>query len=204
MTYIEKMEEKKWHFEDELEKINSERDMQSWWVEFLRWNRWNVETEVSPRGSRDRADLIIQCYDYPPIGVELKYEPTGRNMGKALHQINDKYRNQRYPGFGKVNLWAVSVFHNNTNHHVYRPLNNTKPGYRELFCFYGIGWMGMSLQPSIDFSYSDKRCKVGLGDANYRGSSRIGFGDFKVIERKVANSVGGQARRSVQGQLTSF
>jgi len=192
MSRIEQREERLWRFEDRLDAIDSEKDMQKWWIEFLRYNKWMVEAEVSPRGSADRADLIIQRGDSPPIGIELKYEATGRDIGEGLHQITDKYRNKQYPGFGFVNLWALSILNTSMNPQVHRPTNNTMPRIRELLCFYGIGTLGVSLHPTIDFSYSDKRCKVGLGDAKYPGETRWPDADFSVIERKVAESVGGE------------
>jgi len=204
MSQIEQFEEQLWQFEDSLEAIESEADMQAWWIEFLRYNKWTVESEVSPRGSSNRADLIIQRGHTPPIGIELKYEASGRDIGQALHQITDKYRNRHYPGFGFVNLWGLSVLNSSMNPKVRRPVNNEMPRIRELFCVYGIGTVGVSLHPAIDFSYSDRRCKVGLGDAKYPGDTREAATDFEAIEEKVASSVGGCKRKATQSGLSRY
>jgi len=204
MSQIEHFEEQLWQFEDRLDAIESEADMQAWWIEFLRYNKWTVESEVSPRGSSNRADLIIQRGHTPPIGIELKYEASGRDIGQALHQITDKYRNRHYPGFGFVNLWGLSVLNSSMNPKVRRPVNNEMPRIRELFCVYGIGTVGVSLHPAIDFSYSDRRCKVGLGDAKYPGDTREAATDFEAIEEKVASSVGGCKRKATQSGLSRY
>jgi len=204
MSQIEHFEEQLWQFEDRLDAIDSEADMQAWWIEFLRYNKWTVESEVSPRGSSNRADLIIQRGHTPPIGIELKYEASGRDIGQALHQITDKYRNRHYPGFGLVNLWGLSVLNSSMNPKVRRPVNNEMPRIRELFCVYGIGTVGVSLHPAIDFSYSDRRCKVGLGDAKYPGDTREASTDFEAIEEKVASSVGGCKRKATQSGLSRY
>jgi len=191
MSEIEKREQIRWEFEDELDNITCEADMQEWWIRFLEYNKWEVQHEVSPENSNDRADIIIQKRNTPPIGIELKYNATGRDVGKALHQITDKYRNQYYHSFGHVTLWAVSILNDSMNPKVRRPVNNGNPLIRELLCVFGIGVAGMSLHPSIDFRFSDKRCKVGLGDAEIPEYTKIDYTNFEIIEDKVANSIRG-------------
>jgi len=205
MSILENREENRWYFEDTLADIDSEMDMQQWWLEFLTYNGWTVESEVSPKNSRDRADLIIMKGDSPPIGIELKYGASGRKVGKGLHQIMQKYRNKQYPRFGFVNLWALCIFTNSMNANVSRPTNNEMPQIRELLCFFGIGTLGLSLKPEIDFSFSDRRCKVGLGSAQYPRHTRGGIEtDFDIIEEKVADSVGGQTQAGSQACLGHF
>ena len=162
----EDKQDMQWLLEDLLIDIQSEQDMQDWWVKFLTYTGWEVHTEVTPDRSNYRADLLMKHDGSPWIGMELKYGLNGKKVARGIDQVRHKYRNQVFIDEHPVRLWAMCFFSPaDANTPVFRPVNNEHPFLRELLCAFGLGICGMSLNPSIDFNFSDKACKVDLGDA---------------------------------------
>jgi len=185
----EDRQDMQWLLEDLLIDIESEKDMQNWWVKFLTYTGWEVHTEVTPHKSNYRADLLIKHNRSPWIGMELKYGLTGRKAALGIDQVRHKYRNRVFIDKHPVRLWAMCFFSPNAaNTPVFRPVNNEHPFLRELLCAFGLGICGMSLKPSIDFNFSDKACKVDLGDA--KGNEPLfNYTDFTKIRKQTSDKV---------------
>jgi len=90
--------------------INSEDDYQEYLKTKFQWDGWTAAREVSPAGSRYRADLIVHHDNVGWLGIEAKYTRYGgAKMAEAHHQIVKKYRSKTYLA-KKIDLWVYAPF----------------------------------------------------------------------------------------------
>jgi hypothetical protein len=92
-----------------LPYFDSEQEFQDYLEVKFEAEGFDVIQEVSPHGSRYRADLLLLHDEYGPIGMELKRLTGGTDAGKAHQQIVRQYSGRKYIG-RKVKKWVFAPY----------------------------------------------------------------------------------------------
>ncbi|ERG97763.1 MAG: hypothetical protein J07HQX50_01791 [Haloquadratum sp. J07HQX50] len=91
--------------------VSSERELQENLNSYFEAHDWIALREQSPKGSRVKADLIVNNKTYGWFGIETKYftNDGGSKVADVHHQIVPKYRSKKYFTH-RINLWVVCPY----------------------------------------------------------------------------------------------
>lgn len=92
-----------------IPEFDDEQAFQDYLEERFEASGYTAIQEVSPHGSRYRADMLLMHDRYGRIGLELKYLTGGTDAATAHKQIVDQYAGRKYLG-ERVEKWAFAPY----------------------------------------------------------------------------------------------